>query len=209
MTRAYILILLTVLACKGKQRSSWFTGTIGYTYSYSSDSLNADSLAALRPSRAEFRYDLNDYQNRVIGKDTNTYYYSGARNKCLGKESGQQDYSCEDYSQATDSVISWKIYDTTEKVLGYSCRILEIRKAHSWVRYHVSTDLRIAPATYQKHRSYDWDLYGEKAGGGLILRSEHRFKLFIMKGEATAVNRENGTFRALEIDDQLFSQVCK
>ena len=67
------------------------------------------------------------------------------------------------------------------------CRLLEIQKSNSWVKYYVSKEQKIAPATYQHHRSYNWDVYGEKAGGGLILRSEHRFKMFTMMGIATDV----------------------
>lgn len=211
MSKHCLPILLTSVAfaaCKPGKEAAYFTGTISYSYTYSSDSLNADSLSAMRPSRSDFRYDLQDYQSRFTGKDTAVYYYSGKRNKCLEKTNGTENYSCDDYGLVTDSVISWKIYDAGEKVLGYACRILEIQKGNSWVKYHVSRDLRIAPATYEKHRSYNWDLYGEKAEGGLILRSEHRFRHFTMKGEATAVDRKDNAFRALKLDDTLFDQVC-
>lgn len=203
------MAVVVLAACSNKKEAAYFTGTINYTYTYSSDSLNADSIAAARPAQSDFRYDLNNYQSRFTGRDTAIYYYSGQRNKCLGKTNSTGDYSCDDYGLVTDSVISWKIYDASEKILGYACRILEMQKSNSWVRYHVSTDLRLAPATYQKHRSYNWDLYGEKAEGGLILRSEHRFRQFTMKGEATAVDRKDNAFRALELDDKLFDQACK
>jgi len=186
----------------------YFTGTIEYSYAYTSDSLNADSLAATRPGKSDFRYDLSDYQSRFVGKDTETYYYSGDLNKSIGEINDQHNYTCEDYSVVTDSVISWKIYDSDEKVLGQQCRILEMQKGNSWVKYYVSTEMKIAPATYQKHRSYNWDFYGEKASGGLILRSEHRFKKFTMKGEATAVSEEGSDFKALTIDNKKINEIC-
>lgn len=202
------IIIVFAGACKGPG-NKYFTGTVEYTYTYSSDSLNADSLARIRPSKSDFRYDENNYQSRFIAKDTETYYYSGITNKCPGKINSEANYSCEDYSTATDSIVSWKIYDTGEKALGYDCRILEIQKGNSWVKYHVAKDLAIAPATYQKHKSYNWDFYGEKAGGDLILKSEHRFKRFTMKGMATAISVKKEKFRALEINDSLFAKICK
>ena len=99
--------------------------------------------------------------------------------------------------------------DTDEKILGYACKILEIQKKNSWLQYWVSNDLRIAPPTYRTHRSYNWDFYGEKANGGLILKSEHRFSYFTMKGIATTINKMDGDFKALEIDEKLFYQFCK
>ena len=96
-----------------------------------------------------------------------------------------------------------------EKILGYSCKILEIQKKNSWLQYYVSNELRLGPGTYRRHASYNWGFYGEKASGGLILRSEHRFKYFTMKGIATTIAKSNSSFKGLEIDEKLFSRYCK
>jgi len=213
MKTSFFITLTILIACSGGRNNAtqkYFTGTIEYSYTYSSDSLNADSLTAARPATSDFRYDANDYQSRFVGKDTGTYYYSGIRNKCLGKISSEENYSCEDYSAVTDSVISWKIFDTEGKILGQACRILEMQKRNSRVKYYVSREMKLAPATYQKHKSYNWDFYGEKADGGLILKSEHRFRHFTMKGIATVVNISNDrSFKALEITEELFNEKCK
>ncbi|MBL7738347.1 MAG: hypothetical protein JNK14_03955 [Chitinophagaceae bacterium] len=203
------LAVIFQYACKEKVSSKFFSGTIEYSYAYSSDSMNIDSLTKTRPAKSIFRYDTSGYQSLFINSDTVTYYYSGKENKCLSRNNSEDKYECEDYSVVTDSVIAYKLYDTEEKVLGYSCRILEVQKKNSWLRYHVSTDLRIAPAVYNKHVSYNWDFYGNKASGGLILRSEHRFRYFTMRGTATAVNRADGNFNALEAAEKLFSAICK
>ncbi|MBL7732194.1 MAG: hypothetical protein JNM88_13525, partial [Chitinophagaceae bacterium] len=173
------------------------------------DSLNADSLALLRPARGFFRYDEDNYQSRFTGRDTFTYYYNGKNNRCISAEGEGRELACEDYSLPTDTVLSVKDYATAETVLGYPCRILEMQKSGSWVKYYYATGLHIAPATYEKHRAYNWDAYGTKADGGLILKLEHRFRSFTMKGEATRVKSETAGFRALGINDSLFSSVCK
>lgn len=118
-------------------------------------------------------------------------------------------YECEDYSVLNDSVLSCKLYDTNEKILGHSCRIIEMQKKNSWVRYHVSNDLRIAPATYTGHKSYKWDFYGEKTNGGLILKIEHRLRYFTLKGIATRIDIHNNGFKALEIDEKHFEPACE
>jgi hypothetical protein len=211
MKYRYPCILYAVIAlsaCKTKSNQSYFTGTIEYTYTYSSNLLNADSLAKAMPAKSRFRYDLENYQSVFYGKDTTTWYYSGRLNKCIGKLSSQPDLTCEDYAAFTDSVLSWKLYDTDEKIMGYACRVLEMQTTHSWVKYYVSREQMIAPGTYRRHRSYNWDVYGEKTGGGLILKSEHRFTNFTMQGIATGIKQYGPDFTALELNQRLFSERC-
>lgn len=204
----WLVIIGSLTGCKNTG-NNYFTGIVGYAYSYSSDSLNADSIAKTRPAKGIFRYDTLNYQSVFIGPDTQVYFYSGIYNKVLYKTGDTGNYECENYGVFTDSILSFKIYDTNEKILGYSCRILEIQKKNSWLQYYVSNDLRIAPSTYNKHVSYNWDFYGEKANGGLILKSEHRLKYFTLKGVATSLSSRDDSFKAFEINDELFNRHCR
>jgi hypothetical protein len=210
MKRFIFIVSFVVFICACRTTPAvFFTGTIEYSYTYTSDSLNADSLTKERTAKSFFRYDTLNYQSRFEGKDTQVYFYSGKRNKALAVTGQPAEYSCEDYSAITDSVVGVKIYDTEDKVLGFPCRVLEIQKKNSWVRYHVSKDLRIAPGTYRNHVSYNWDVYGREAGGGLILKSEHRFKQFSMHGKTIKLMRfSDPEFRALEVKEELFDQYC-
>ena len=201
-----LLCLIVLIGCSNQGKEEYFTGTVEYAYSYSSDSLNADSLTRTRFAKGVFRYDTINYQSHFIGKDTATHYYSGRLNKSISETDGN--YECEDYGVANDSVLSYKLYDSDEKVLGYSCKILELEKKNSWVKYYVSNDLRIAPATFKQHRAYNWDIYGEKAGGGLILKMEHRLKKITLSGIATQINRADKNFNALEIDESELEKAC-
>ena len=158
MARILLLIVISIIfltpACKNAGKK-YFRGTIEYAYTYSSNILNTDSLTKARPAKGIFRYDENNYQSRFINTDTITYYYSGSVNKCIAQAGSTIKYECEDYTLMTDSVLAVKEYATEEKVLGHSCRILELQKKNSVVKYYVSTNLRIAPATYKLHKSYN------------------------------------------------------
>jgi hypothetical protein len=204
----YLIPFAAFIGCSEGAKEKYFSGTIEYAYSYSSDSLDVDSLTKARPAKGFFRYDATDYQNRFTGTDTVTYYYSGGLNNCVSETGVLKNYECEDYGTATDSVLSWKLYDTDERVLDYSCRILELQKTRSRVKYYVSKEIKMAPATYLRHRSYNWDIYGEKAEGGLVLKLEHRFKNFTMHGAATVLNTSDSKFRALEIDTKAMAELC-
>ncbi|HRE37934.1 MAG TPA: hypothetical protein PK092_05800 [Chitinophagaceae bacterium] len=204
-----IVLIAVLVACSNKKRTNYFSGQISYTYSYTSDSLNTDSISAIRPSQGVFWYDTSNYQSRFIGADTFTYYYSGKLNKCLFEPGSSKEYECEDYSKETDSVVYVKDYPTDEKILGYPCRILELQKKSSWVKYYYATDLQIAPATYKNHKAYNWDVYGIKTNGGLILKLEHRFNKFVMHGLANSISIKKDDFKALEINESLFSEICK
>lgn len=205
-----IILLFSIIlfspSCVEKQK--YFIGQIEYKYSYEGVQLNVDSLTALKPDKSIFRYDINNYQSQFIGQDTFTYFYSGTLNKCISETNSKRDYECEDYSIPTDSIISFNIYDTDEKVLGHHCKILEYQSKRFWNRYFVSTDLKIAPGTYEKHLAYNWKFYGEKADGGLILKSEHRFKNYTMRGIATSLNQQYKYFNALLLDEKTISTIC-
>jgi hypothetical protein len=195
--------------CNSNKEEKYFAGEVVYTYVYESNILNTDSLAKERPVKGIFRYDLNNYQSQFQGQDTFTYYYSGTLNKALSRAGSSQNYECEDYGIFTDSVISWKIYLTEEKILENDCDILELQKKTSFVKYYISKTKKIAPATYQKHKAYNWDVYGEKAKGGLVLKLEHRFKNFTMKGLAVDVSKKDNQYKAFEIADTVFNNHCK
>lgn len=208
-TGILFILLFHMGGCKDTREEKYFTGEIEYRYTYESNVLNTDSLSKERPVKGIFRYDLANYQSRFLGKDTFTYYYSGNLNKALSQAGNSENYTCEDYGMVTDSVISWKLYPTGEKVLEQVCDILELQKKNSLVVYYVSRTEKIAPVTYQKHKAYNWDVYGEKSNGGLILKMEHRFKVFTIKGIATKLVNQENNFKAFEIDDNTFNQFCK
>ena len=186
LTGKKILATLITLFCSctnpaDNNMPDFFTGEIEYSYSYESSELNQDSLKNARPFKGIFRHDSADYQSDFIGKtDSFSYYYSGIRNKCLSSFNSIMDSTCEDYSAVTDSILSWKLYATDEKIYGHNCNVLEMQKKNSRVQYYVSRDMKLYPASYKRHKSYNWDFYGEKSGGGLILKLEHRFAKFTM-----------------------------
>lgn len=196
------------IGCKNGKKDIYFSGTVDYAYTYRSDSLNADSITRLRPVKSRFNYDTTGYQSVFFGPDTMKYYYSGKRNRCISQTGNGGPYQCEDYGIMTDRVISARIYDTDEKILGYDCRVLEMQKENSLVKYYISTGLKIAPATYMHHRSYNWDTYGREASGGMILKLEHRFRYFTMQGIATGITSMPGNFRALDIPEEEWATHC-
>ncbi len=202
-------VLLCSPGCQRHDEKKYFTGTVDYTYSYSSDSLNADSLSLLRPGKSRFSYDTTNYQSVFWGRDTMTYYYSGQRNRCISRTGSGNEFQCEDYGVVTDRVLSARLYDTDEKVLGYACRVLELQKGNSFVKYYVSREQKLSPSTYRDHRSFNWDVYGREADGGLILKLEHRFPHFTMHGIATKVQQISGDFSALDINEEDWEKYCR
>jgi hypothetical protein len=202
------IFLLKSTGCNSIKKTPYFTGEITYHYTYESSFLNTDSLIKERPSKGIIRYDSYNYQSQYTGKDTVTYYYSGNLNKCLSQTGTNKIVECEDYGINTDSVLSFKIYPAPETVFGQPCTIVELQKKTSFVKYYVSNRQRVAPATYKKHKAYNWDVYGEKANGGLVLKLEHRFKNFIMKGTVTGIKNYDSKFKALEIEEREMVEKC-
>lgn len=204
-----IFLTYSLLLLSSCNESHYFMGTIEYQYTYESSTLNADSLTKYKPFKSEFRYDYLNYQSRFFGVDTITYYYSGKLGKCISQINDEEIFQCEDYRIQTDSIISFKVYETEEKIMGYNCRIIEWQGKYFYNIFYVSTDLKIATGTYKDHLSYNWKFYGEKTGGGLILKSEHRFKNYTMKGIVVNIKGEDDYFKALIVDNKNFEINCK
>ncbi|MCB9305676.1 MAG: hypothetical protein H6565_03675 [Lewinellaceae bacterium] len=199
-----------VLNCRNAPRSlAYFRGEIEYAYSYESEQIDADSLARTKPGKSIFRYDLSNYRSCFMGPDTVTYYYDGERNRCLAQSGQQPLFECEDYGVLTDSVGSWRLLDSDEKILGHRVSILEIQSKYFFTRYYISQDAKISPATWDKHLAYNWAFYGDKTDGGLILKLEHRFKQYTMRGIATRITKAGEGFDALGLPEGSFEQWCK
>ena len=196
-----------VFSCQN-HNNDYFHGQITYKYHYTSNTLNADSLNSHRIHSSVFKYDQNDYQSTFIDKDSTTYYYVSAINKCLMAINSQLQNTCEDYSKATDSILDFKVYDTNEKILGQNCRILEFQGLYFWNRFYVSKDIQISPNIYKNHKAYNWQFYGNQAAGGLILKLEHRFKNFTMHGEAVSISEMDLNQKALDISAEAVLSIC-
>ncbi|MES2778193.1 MAG: hypothetical protein V4722_28715 [Bacteroidota bacterium] len=200
------LVMLMHTSCTEKQ--AFFIGEVEYSYTYDRKQPVMDSLMQLKSQKSVFRFDNNNYQSKFIGQDTFTFFYAGALNKCISETNSKKDYTCEDYAVATDSIISFSMHDTDEKVLGHRCKIIEFQSKLFWTRYFVSTDLKIAPGTYQKHVAYNWKFCNEKTEGGLILKLEHRFENYTMKGIITSVIQQGNDFHALQLDEKTIAAIC-
>lgn len=186
----FFLFSLLFIACSSDEvanentRSSYFHGSVHYAYSYSSETLNADSISASRPQYSTMFFENENYKSVFIGKDTSVYVYLAKENKCYGFYSDGMVEECEDYSRYTDSIISYKVYDSDTLILGEACFILDFQSKYFWNRYYISKNIHVDPRSYTKHHAYNWSFYGEKTEGGLILGTEHRFKNFTMIGIA-------------------------
>lgn len=208
-----ISILLTLVICSCSQKTykeeyPYFQGEIEYAYSYETESLDLDSLTEIKPSKAVFRYDLFNYQSKYFAKDTTSYFYLSETNSAVSQTNNVFDQSCQDYSIPTDSIIYFNIYETNEEVLKQACKVVEYKSKSMWNQYMVSKEMKISPQTYKNHVAYNWQFYGVEAAGGLILRLEHRFPSYTMKGIATRIKIFYNSETALEISTEKIKNLC-
>lgn len=213
-SKIWVIILLfsTLSSCAKKpykENYPYFQGEIEYVYTYESDVLDLDSLNAVKPSKAIFRYDLLNYQSTYFAEDTTSYYYLSETNSAISKTNDVFDESCLDYSIPTDSIIYFNIYETNEEVLKQACKVVEYKSKSMWNQYMVSKEMKISPKTYKNHVAYNWQFYGEEASGGLILRLEHRFPTYTVKGVATRIKIFYNSETALEMSPAKIKNLCQ
>ena len=143
-----------------------------------------------------------------IGSDTITYYYKSDINKAVWKNKDKEEFECEDYGIPTDSIITFKIYPTKEKIQGQEVEVLEYQSKYFWTRYYMSKALKISPKTYKDHLAYNMSFYGDKTEGGLILKLEHRFENYSMRGDLLELKRYKPNFIAIEINKNEIINTC-
>ncbi len=185
-----------------------FLGRVEYDYTYTSALLNTDSLKKVKPHTGIFLYDTGHYESRFYGRDTVVYIYSGNANKAVSQTNGRWDTACEDYSVYTDTATAVRLLETTEKVQGSDCSILEFTGRYFATRYWVSKRFILSPAVYNRHNAYNWRFYAEHSGGGLILKLEHRFKQYTMHGVARKIVSGNDSHSAINKEAQQLLERC-
>ena len=116
---------------------------------------------------------------------------------------------CEDYKMNNDSIYSYEIIETDEKVLGHEVKILEFKSKYATNKFFFSKNYKVAPHNYDKHLAYNWKFYMEKADGGVILKVEHVFKKFTMKGVATQFEVQEINPKLFEIDKNKLKMACR
>lgn len=206
-----LLLIFVISSCSKKnykEEYPYFQGEIEYAYSYETESLDLDSLMELKPSKGIFRYDLANYQSKFFAKDTTSYFYLSETNSAISQTNNVFDQSCQDYGIPTDSIIYFNIYETNEEVLKQACKVVEYKSKSMWNQYMVSKEMKISPKTYKNHVADNWQFYGEEAAGGLILRLEHRYPSYTMKGIATRIKIFYNSETALEISAEKIKNLC-
>lgn len=201
----FILISMTFYACNNSKSvrttPKFFHGKITYNYTYESALLELESLTRSKPHTGTMIFEDNNYESSFIGKDTMNYIYSGDINMCYQFDGNGNSLGCENYRLYTDSILSYKLYETSEKVLDQECMILEFQGKYFWNRYYISKETKLNPEVFENNNAYNWSFYGGKSNGGLILKLEHRFKDFTMKGVAVSVQVYTPDMNMIRMDD--------
>lgn len=190
------LTCLVFLNCKTEEVAD-FEGFIKYEYTYESDSLNVDTLKKHRPSLSLFYYKDSLYLSSFIGQSTDMYIVNGKTGVAYYLSGENDTIVCEDYTKQTHQIKNYNLLPSEETVLGYDTRILEIEMEDATTRFWVSTDLKVNPQNFKNHIAYNWFFYLQKADGGIILKMEHEYPTFTMKGLATQI-------QSMEVPDSKF-----
>ena len=208
-----ILLIFQIFACRQEnyeEKFPYFQGEVEYAYTYESEVLDVDSLNENKPHTGVFRYDLDNYKSTFFSQiDTLSYYYLSETNSALAQDNAQIVRECENYGIPTDSIIYFNVYETNEEVMRHSCKVIEYKSKQLWNQYFVSKEIKVSPNTYKDHFAYNMEFYGRESDGGLILKLEHRFKKYTMKGIATRIRIFYKSESALELSAEKIKKLCQ
>jgi hypothetical protein len=215
----FFFILLSIINalsnCKTttkNERQDSFEGIIEYAYTYQSDSINIDSLKTNRPSSGQMVYKDSLYKSvfiGFIGKNTESYIYDNHTGIAFHLSISSDSIDCEDYTAQNDTVFSYQIIETGEKILGEEVNILEFVSKYATQRFYYSLKHKVAPFNYDKHLAYNWNFYKEKTNGGVLLKVEHIFKKFTMIGIATKIEAKEISIKEFRFDLNKLKAACR
>lgn len=189
-------------------KENTFEGEIEYAYSYQSDTLNLDTLKAQRPTSGLMVYRDSMYKSVFIGKNTESYVYDNHTGVAFHLTVNSDSIDCEDYTTAGDTVLNWEVKNTDETILGEPVGILEFSTPNATHRFYYSLQHKTAPYNSDKHAAHNWKFYKEKAGGGVLLKTEHIFKDFTMTGIARRIDVREVAAEEFEIDKSKLVDEC-
>lgn len=169
----YVLIsFLCLLNLKIAAQNEYFEGTITYDLVYQDKTGEMTDEEAKQFMGNEQKYSIkgNKYISEMNGM-------LSVKQICAGNDTlysmmgGINALMFIDTKENLDSLISYTITDTEETILGYDCKLLEIKSTEGLTRYYFSPKIVVNPEDYKNHEYGFWKFSLEVTGGALPLKS--------------------------------------
>lgn len=103
-----------------------------------------------------------------------------------------------DAKENPDSLISYKITEVDEKILGYDCQLLEIKSTEGLTSYYFNPKIVVNPEDYKNHEYGFWKFSLNVTGGALPLKSISDYEDLKLVIIAKSIDREI-------LDDAIFT----
>ncbi|PWG04091.1 hypothetical protein [Polaribacter aquimarinus] len=111
-----------------------------------------------------------NYKSELNGLLEMTTYYQG-RDTLFTKMKGINSLMYSLTNVREEKIISFKIKKTKKSILGYKCKLLEIKTNKGFHQYFYSNDLTCDSKTFENHKMGLWDFFTEKTNGALPIIS--------------------------------------
>ncbi|PQJ77386.1 hypothetical protein [Polaribacter glomeratus] len=138
------------------------------------------------------------YKSELNGMLKMTTYHEG-KDTVFTKMEGMSSLMYSLTSIAEEEVISYEFRQTDKIILGYECKLLEVKTNKGFHQYYFNKDLKVDPETYKEHKSGLWDFFTEKTGGALSILSITDIEDVKSSIELISVNRK-------KLDDSIFKR---
>ena len=154
------------------QMASFFEGEIIYDFHRRDKSQKLSEVASDNYFGTELSYTIknNCYRAENNGKLKLVQIYKGS-DTLYSAIAGINVQLYDISTIPSDSVISYKISETSDTIAGYPCKTLEITTKKCFLQYWFNDQIRINPDAFKRHEIGFWRIQLELTNGAFPLKS--------------------------------------
>ena len=172
-----IIGIITLIFISNSNKN-YFEGKITYKQSYTSDRLDADSLANVSANGNLYEINHNYYRGLTYAKDSAQFILDGRLGKSLYKTKNQSRFTCYDHTQVSSQIGTIKKNDSIKIINGFRCKSFKIISKGRTTTYFYSLDYKMHPNIYSKYLEWNWKEKMELSNGGITIKSIHQNELY-------------------------------
>ncbi|GAK91793.1 hypothetical protein JCM19297_285 [Nonlabens ulvanivorans] len=139
------IIGIFTLIFLSSNNKNYFEGRVTYKQSYTSDRLDADSLANVSANGNLYEINHNYYRGLTYSADSAQFILDGRLGKSLYKTKNQSSFTCYDHTQVNSKIGTIKKNDSIKIINGFRCKSFQIISNGRTATYFYSLDYKMHP----------------------------------------------------------------
>lgn len=201
MTRIKILLIILSLStiCQAFCQKKYFHGVITYDMDYidKTGQMSKEEAKQYIGNEQKYFYKKNKYKSVMNGLLNVTQFYTG-KDTLYSTVNGSNSIVYINTKYQKEKVISWRIEESQFTVLGYQCKVLEVKTSDGIMKYFFNPAVKVNKELFRNHKKGFWFFCFDKTEGALPLKwiiDSSELKLMIKAKKIETKELEDSVFK--------------